>query len=231
MPALFLVLGLAAVVAIAAASGHSKKAAPAAQRASPPIGTVELDHGMPDAVVRQVLSALAHNTSGASLEELAHQLESKYPLSARELRAKAATLHAPPAVQAPATASHTSAPDPTAASHAVTPNLAHAPEADAHELQAASVLQAAMRALVEEPDPVVLDGFAESIRTLYPTAATLLLARAHALRTATTSAHAKPATAAAVFGVTTMPAATHPSAAPASHENAASPAVATESQS
>jgi hypothetical protein len=39
-----------------------------------------------------------------------------------------------------------------------------------------------MRALVEETDPVVLDGFAESIRAPYPTAADILASRAHALR-------------------------------------------------
>jgi hypothetical protein len=208
MPALFLVLGLAAVVAIAAASGHAKKAGPATQKASPPTGTVELDHGMPDAVVRQVLSALSHDTSGAHLEELAHQLEARYPLSARELRAKAATIHAATTAQTMSTVGHAAAPELPAASHSTTPMLASR-STDNHELQAANVLQAAMRALVEEPDPVVLDGFAESIRTLYPTAATLLLARAHALRTASAPAHAALSTAA-----------TDPNGELAPHENA-----------
>jgi hypothetical protein len=39
-----------------------------------------------------------------------------------------------------------------------------------------------MRALVEETDPVVLEGFAESIRALYPTAADILARCAHTLR-------------------------------------------------
>jgi len=39
-----------------------------------------------------------------------------------------------------------------------------------------------MRALVEETDPVVLDGFAESIRMPYPAAAEILAGRAQALR-------------------------------------------------
>ena len=225
MPALFLVLGLAAVVAIAAASGHSKKAAAPPPRASPPVGTVVLDRGMPEAVVQQVLSALAHETSSVPLERLAHQLESKYPLSARELRAKAATLHAPEPAQAAPAETRTPAPERAAAPHAATPELAHPPAADTHELQAANVLQAAMRALVEEPDPVVLDGFAESIRTLYPTAATLLLARAHALRTSAAAAHAQTPTATAPPGAATTAAATHPSGVPAPHENAAPPAA------
>jgi hypothetical protein len=40
-----------------------------------------------------------------------------------------------------------------------------------------------MRALVEETDPVVLDGFAASIRAPYPAAAEILSTRAQALRT------------------------------------------------
>jgi hypothetical protein len=50
------------------------------------------------------------------------------------------------------------------------------------QLDAAAVLQAAMRALVEETDPVVLDGFAASIRGPYPAAAEILSTRAQALR-------------------------------------------------
>lgn len=181
MPALLLLLGLAAVVAIAAATGHPKKALPAAQGSPPQAGTVELDRGMPQSVVQQVLFALTHDASSTHLEELAHGLEAKYPLSAGELRAKAALLHAAGTVQTLPAVAHAPAPLLSAAPHALAPTPAHSP-ADGHELQAATVLQAAMRALVEESDPVVLEGFADSIRTLYPTAATLLLDRAHSLR-------------------------------------------------
>jgi hypothetical protein len=187
MPALFLLLGLAAVVAIAARSGHSKKSTPSAAISSPPAGTVELDRGMPELIVRQVLSALAGDTNRTHLEEIAHHLEPRYPLAAGELRAKAALLRT--ATAAEVTPAHFATPPVAAAPTMETPAPAHS--ATVHELQAANVLQAAMRALVEESDPVVLEGFAESIRTLYPTAATLLLARAHALRVATApAAHA-----------------------------------------
>jgi hypothetical protein len=227
MPVLFVLIGLAAVVAIAA-SGHSKKPSPPLRTAAPSApaadGAVELDRAMPDVIVGQVLSALAHERSAAHLEALAHGLEAHYPLSASVLRARAATLH-PHDLTERRTESHSPAPAPASLAHAEPPApqvpVASAPEppmpppaaasppeetrlevplppaqpspapvapshtpAGAHELEAATVLQAAMRALVEELDPVVLEGFAESIRSPYGTAAALLLARAHALRMA-----------------------------------------------
>jgi len=220
MPALMLLIGLAAVVAIAAVSGHHKKAAPAAPGTPAAAVTVELDRAMPQAVVEQVLSALAHDTSSAHLEELAQRLEPKYPLSAGQLRGKAARLKAAGAPP-PLLAASPQAEQPGAVPAATQPSV------DASDLQAATVLQAAMRAMVEESDPVVLEGFAESIRTLYPTAATLLLARAHAVRMAAAPpAAAPPAGTAAPAATSTPPQATAggaPSPAPTA------PATSTES--
>jgi hypothetical protein len=176
--------------------------------------TVELDPGMPPDVVHQVLTALAHESNLARLEGLAHELEGRYPLSAVALRARAAAMRdvgapgapaeLPPHVQAlgmpsavPPAHPGTSDPHPPAPTH-----IAHVPPPPQKELHAAAILQAAMRALVEEPDPVVLDGFAESIQQPYPVAASLLAQRAHALRAA---AHAPPPAAPAAPGTSPTP--------------------------
>jgi hypothetical protein len=196
MPALLIVLGIAAVVFIAAAGHHT----PPEHRAV----VVELDRGMPPSVVRQVLSALGHESDPARLEALGAELQMHFPLSARELHTRAHTLRGAPSLPeasgpslaslpAPATlpkASPSAAPLPVAES---LPEASASEEAQAHEpppgarkppdLDAAIVLQAAMRALVEETDPVVLDGFAASIRASYPTAAEILSDRALVLRT------------------------------------------------
>jgi nucleoid-associated protein YgaU len=69
---------------------------------------------------------------------------------------------------------------------------------------AALILQAAMKAYAEESDPVSLEGFAESIRAKYPTAAILLVGRAHEFRAAAQAAsdavNAPPAPAPAASG-------------------------------
>jgi hypothetical protein len=215
MPVLLLAFGLA--VAIALAAGHHRKPPPKLPPPQPVVdeaGTVELDHGMPPDVVHQVLTALAHEKTPVRLESLAHELEGRYPLSAVALRTRAAALQnhgatvpgtpaehgapPPPHVQAPEAPS-TVHPPPSAANapHPPAPPTHAAPAHSAphQELHAAAILQAAMRALVEEPDPVVLDGFAESIQEPYPVAASLLAQRAHALRAA---AHAPPPAAAPV---------------------------------
>ena len=210
MPALFIVLGIAVVVFIAAA-GHHKHAP---HRESPARAgvVVELDRGMPPSVVDKVLTALCEESDPARLDALGGSLEAHYPLSASELRAKAAMLRAsgsgpaPLLVAAAAPASLTAAHEPAQAPAAEPAWPARA--ATAHDLDVATVLQAAMRALVEETDPVVLDGFAESIRAPYPTAADILASRAHALRASTavalaptegSAATAEPATSSGSF--------------------------------
>jgi hypothetical protein len=184
MPALFIVLGIAAVVFIAAA-GHHKR--PAYREPPTAAGlVVELDRGMPPSVVDQVLTALGGDNDPVRLDALGGSLDAHYPLSAGELRAKAAMLRASGAGPAPLSAA---AAAPVALPAAQEPE--RAPEVEpawaaraptARDLDVATVLQAAMRALVEETDPVVLEGFAESIRALYPTAADILARRAHTLR-------------------------------------------------
>ena len=208
MPALFLVLGIAAVIIIAAAGHHTPKH-PLELRgqALPPGAVVELDRGMPPSVVDQVLAALGRETDPARLDDLATSLGTHYPLSASELHAKAMTLRArsgaasstpsaaaaeaPAAAATPAPATpETLAPEPKLETPRAEP--AHEPTLPG-ELDAAMVLQAAMRALVEETDPVVLDGFADSIRAPYPAAAEILAGRAAALRTSTAPAAASSA--------------------------------------
>jgi hypothetical protein len=180
MPALFIVLGIAVVVFIAAA-GHHKH--PAHHEGSAPAGlVVELDRGMPPSIVAQVLTALGGESEPSRLDDLGSSLSAYYPLAASELHAKAMTLRGNAAATAPV-AFPTTTP-PALPAHAEAPEQQPAP-ADAlptRQPDAAAVLQAAMRALVEETDPVVLDGFAESIRAPYPTAAEILSARAQALR-------------------------------------------------
>ena len=193
MPALFIVLGIAVVVFIAAAGHHKHPAHRESPRRRALV--VELDRGMPPSVVDKVLTALGEESDPARLDALGGSLEMHYPLSASELRAKAAMLRtsgsgpAPLLVAAAAPASLPAAHEPAQAPAAEPAWPARA--ATAHELDVATVLQAAMRALVEETDPVVLDGFAESIRAPYPTAAEILASRAHALR-ASTAVGARP---------------------------------------
>jgi hypothetical protein len=179
MPALFIVLGIAVVVFIAAA-GHHKH--PAHREAPAPAGlVVELDRGMPPSVVAQVLTALGGESEPARLDDLGSSIGAYYPLAASELHAKAMTLRGSGAAAAPIALPTTT--PPALPAHAETPEKsAPADAAPARQLDAAAVLQAAMRALVEETDPVVLDGFAESIRAPYPAAAEILSARAQTLR-------------------------------------------------
>jgi hypothetical protein len=176
MPALFIVLGIAVVVFIAAA-GHHKH--PAHREAPAPAGlVVELDRGMPPSVVARVLTALGGESEPARLDELGSSLGTYYPLAASELHAKAMTLRGSGAAAAPV-ALPAATPPALPARAEVPPQQSTPP---ARQLDAAAVLQAAMRALVEETDPVVLDGFAESIRAPYPDAAEILSSRAQALR-------------------------------------------------
>jgi hypothetical protein len=178
MPALFIVLGIAVVVFIAAA-GHHKH--PAHREAPAPAGlVVELDRGMPPSVVAQVLTALGGESEPARLDDLGSSIGAYYPLAASERHAKAMTLRGSGAAAPIALPTTT---PPALQAHAETPEKsAPADVAPARQLDAAAVLQAAMRALVEETDPVLLDGFAESIRAPYPAAAEILSARAQTLR-------------------------------------------------
>jgi nucleoid-associated protein YgaU len=177
--------------AVFVAHGHKTLALAAAAKnaGAPATQHFELDHGMPDVIAHRVLEALVHDQEPAHLQALAHELGTKYPLAASELYAKAAALggskgagaESPPPSPSPST-SHppplpagetTEAAHPSAA--AGTPDLG----------DAALILQAAMKAYAEETDPVSLEGFAESIRAKYPTAAILLVGRAHEFRAAT----------------------------------------------
>jgi hypothetical protein len=178
-------------VVVFIAAGHQK--AHHGSHAPPAGPVVELDRGMPPSVVGQVLSALGQESDPARLDALGGSLEAHYPLSASELRAKAAMLRASstggaggagpaalPVAVAPAALPAAQEPARALGSEQAAPAVARTPAA--RDLDVATVLQAAMRALVEETDPVVLDGFAESIRAPYPAAAEILASRAHALR-------------------------------------------------
>ena len=242
MPILLFAFGLALVIAIAA--GHHRKPPPKSTRttakandpSAPPESTVELDHGMSERLVHQVLEALASETIPGHLEQLATELHARYPLTALALQARADLLRArggtEGAIALPAGAPpHDALPEHhDALPEHPAPGPAHPLPQDgppaphpSRELHAASILQAAMRALVEETDPVVLDGFAESIHEPYPLAAALLAQRAHALRTA---AHAAPAAASPTsVGVAA------PSTVPVAADGTATPAAVTRSQS
>jgi hypothetical protein len=188
MPALFIVLGLAVVVLIAAA-GHQKH--PARRELPAPGLVVELDRGMPPSVVAQVLTALGEESDPGRLDDLGTSLGAHYPLAASELHAKAMALRGPTGAAAPIAlpaAAPAAVPALPAAATSAPPIQAQSAETGASpapQLDAAAVLQAAMRALVDETDPVVLDGFAASIRGPYPAAAEILSTRAHALRAST----------------------------------------------
>jgi hypothetical protein len=205
MPLFFIVLGIAAVVLIATA-GHRKYAHDQPTHHPPGARLVALDSDLPKSLVDQVLAALGYDEDPAHLDSLAHWLGVRYPLSARELQRKASALRAVAIVAAPSTAAMPalSAATTLGNEHAALSAVEQAAPAAAipHDgsapLDAATVLQAAMRALAQETDPVLLAGFAESIRANYPAAADLLAARALALSTTTThDAPAAPAAAAA----------------------------------
>jgi nucleoid-associated protein YgaU len=151
------IFGLAALVAI---FSHGSKSPVATKKGTGAPSSAqqqfELDPGMPEEVVHEVLTALVHGQPPAELDALSRQLAAKYPIAASELRAKMAGL--------------------MAASGAVSPALDTG--------QAAVILQAAMKAYAQEQDPVELEGFAESIREKYPTATILLVGRARELRAA-----------------------------------------------
>jgi hypothetical protein len=185
MPALFIVLGIAVVVFIAAA-GHQKHPA---RRELPASGlVVELDRGMPPSVVAQVLTSLGEESDPGRLDDLGSSLAAHYPLAASELHAKAMALRgpavaaAPPALPATALPAVDALPAPAPSAPPVQAGSVEGAPTPAPQLDAAAVLQAAMRALVEETDPVVLDGFAASIRGPYPAAAGILSTRAQTLR-------------------------------------------------
>ncbi len=159
MPFLFIlgpIFGLAALVALVSHGSKSPVATKKGTAAPTPQQQFELDHGMPEEVVHEVLTALVHGQVPADLDALSRQIAAKYPIAASELRAKAAGL-----LVASGTAS---------------------PALDTG--QAAVILQAAMKAYAQEQDPVELEGFAESIRDKYPTATILLVGRARELRAA-----------------------------------------------
>jgi hypothetical protein len=185
MPVFFLVLGIAAVVLIATA-GHRKHVQhPQPTHHPPGARLVELDSDLPQSLVDQVLVALGHDEDPARLDALAQLLSGHYPLSTGELQRKAWALRAGAVQAAPAPALS------AASSPLDLPAPATAPPHDGSaSLDAATVLQAAMRALAQETDPVVLIGFAESIRPRYPAAAEILAARALALSSNTSDVQA-----------------------------------------
>ncbi len=208
-------------------------------------GTVELDHAMPPETVQQVLTALAQEVDPSRLDALARSLEPHYPLSAFALKARAealvrAAFPAPPATvalpQGPAQPPHAMSQAPhapvatplapaPAAPQAGSTLSAPGPHSSPQELHAAAVLQAAMRALAEETDPVALDGFAQSIQEPYPMAAALLAERAKALREAA-HAPAAPPSPLALAAPAPPPAAPPSPAAPPPPPNGAGPAAA-----
>jgi hypothetical protein len=175
------IFGLAAIAVLVA---HGHKTPPVKAAALPATQQFELDHGMPEAVVHQVLTALVHIQDSVQLQALAHELGMKYPIAASELSAKAEAFGgsrvaaaAPSPSPSPSTPH---APSPAAETAAAAHGAAAGPDLG----DAALILQAAMKAYAEETDPVPLEGFAESIRAKYPTAAILLVGRAHEFRAA-----------------------------------------------
>jgi hypothetical protein len=171
------IFGLAALAVLVA---HGHKTPPAKAAALPATQQFELDHGMPEAVVHQVLTALVHIQDPVQLHALAHELGTKYPIAASELSAKAESLGGSRVAAAAPSPSTPHAPSPAAETAAAAHGAAAGPDLG----EAALILQAAMKAYAEETDPVPLEGFAESIRAKYPTAAILLVGRAHEFRAA-----------------------------------------------
>lgn len=213
-PFVFLILGVTVLVVGRAA--HGAKAA----ASQPPTGTqqIELDRGMPEADAQRILSALFYGEEAAQLEALAHEVATKYPIAAQELRDRAHTLRGSVAASPPAAhhgpshgepaATHPPVP-PTSHSHSPAgPPAAHAAHgATTHDSgsEAAIVLQAVAKALAEESDPVSLEGFGESIRAKYPTAASALVLRAQQLRDAAAALEATAASAPSPTPVTGPP--------------------------
>jgi hypothetical protein len=181
MPVLFIlgpIFGIAAL-AIIVAHAHKGSPKPHAQTTSPPDGQhFELDQGMPEDLVRRVLTALVHEEEAAQLDALARDLGAKYPIAASELHAKATALRVAATEASPPPAA-------VATPHAAASSAASVATPDTGD--AALILQAAMRAYAQETDPVSLEGFAESIRAKYPTATVLLLGRAREIRAAQTA--------------------------------------------
>ena len=186
MPFLLIFGPIFGVVAFAAFVAHGHKtlalASAAKNAGAPATQHFELDRGMPDATAHQVLEALVHDQEPAQLQALAHELGAKYPIAASELYAKAAALGGSKVAAAAPSPSTSHSP---AGAAAETTEAAHPAVAGTPDLgDAALILQAAMKAYAEETDPVSLEGFAESIRAKYPTAAILLVGRAHEFRAA-----------------------------------------------
>ncbi len=199
MPVVLIALpiGLVALIALVA---HGHKAPKHAAVASGP--RYELDRGMPEALVHQVLTALVHEQDAAKLEALARELGANYPLSAGELHARATALKDAQGSE-PTASGAEGGPAPHAGAAEPGPDMS----------EAAKVLQAAMRAQAQETGPVTLDGFAKAIRGQYPMAALILTERAKEIRDALAAANASapqsptPANAsAAVGGVVGAPA-------------------------
>ena len=208
MPILLILGPIFGIAAIAMLVAHGHKGSGALQGKAPAQAQAtqqfELDHGMPEAVVHQVLTALVHDQEPSQLEALARELSAKYPLAASELHAKATTLRG--GASAIARASLPLPPFPAGAQQQGGAPTGAASSADMGE--AALILQAAMKAYAQETDPVELEGFAESIRTKYPTATVLLVGRARELRAAQTAADAAGGTPpAGVLGSLAMPSA------------------------
>jgi hypothetical protein len=169
MPVLLILGPIFGIAAIAMIVAHAHKAAALPRALTPATHQFELDREMPPEVVHPVLAALTHEQDAVKLELLARELGAKYPIGVGELHAKAAAVRR--------AASDTNAAS-AGADPAATLPAAGFPDAS----EAALVLQAAMRAYAQETDPVSLEGFAESIRPRFPTAAILLLGRAKELR-------------------------------------------------
>ena len=183
MPALLIppIFGIAAIALIVAHAAHRAPArAERAPQDHPGSRQVELDRGMPEALVHQVLTALVEETVPAHLDALATELAGKYPIAAGELRARGAELRAASAPPAPL--AEKPAPAAPTAPRAAAPRAPGVSSPDLSE--AALVLQAAMKAYAEETDPVALEGFANSIREKFPTGAILLFGRARELQAA-----------------------------------------------
>ena len=139
---------------------------------------------MPEALAHQVLEALVLGQEPAQLQALAHELGTKFPIAASELSAKAATLGGSGVAAAAPSPSHSPSPPHAPSVVADAAAAAHGAATGPDLGDAALILQAAMKAYAEETDPVPLEGFAESIRAKYPTAAILLVGRAHEFRAA-----------------------------------------------
>jgi hypothetical protein len=188
MPVLFILGPIFGIAAIAIIVAHAHKGSSSARPQSSPTPNgqhFELDQGMPENLVHQVLTALVHEEEAAQLDALAQQIGAKYPIAASELHAKATALRV--------AANEGGSPPPAAVAaraHANTSSAATTSSPDTGD--AALILQAAMRAYAQETDPVSLEGFAESIRAKYPTATVLLLGRAREIRAQTGTAATAP---------------------------------------